>query len=330
MSGLAYLTFTMFPFDRQLPGKDLDVEQKLSMDRTVSRPLSEFERLIPLFADYARYDLRLAEATITKYRDCLSFILRDLPHIKSPTDITLTDITLLKKKTFERGANETRVNSMIFALRKFLQYCRSYHGLGTINEKDIKPMKIPFRQKQCLTAAEMRQFLDGINGKTLPGARMKALAVVLCTSGMRISEALSLDWQKIDWNLKEANIIGKGNKERTVYFDDEALGWLRAYKLKREDNNPAVFVTLRAVPKRLRPFDLSKIFKHYAAIAGIKKKVTPHTLRRSMASVCAENGMKMEQLQQILGHSSILTTAKHYVIVNKQAVKESLNKFLKF
>ena len=315
---------------QQPPAPVLAIPQKLSLDCKDSWEVSAFEALIPQFIDYARYDLRLAENTVVKYKDCLYFIIRDLPHLKTPGQITLVDITLLKRKVFERGGHEPRVNSMIFALRKFLAYCQEIHKLDTINPKDIKPMKIPKRQVVFLTKEEVNKLLGSIKSTTKPGLRMKALMSVLLASGMRISEALSLSWDDIDWEHKEASVIGKGNKQRTVYFNDEALGWLRTYKLKRNDYNPALFVTFTNPPKRLQPYDLSKQFKHYVQKAGIKKKITPHILRHTMATIMSINGADIRNIQQILGHSDIETTAKYYLGVDQRAVKESHAKFLKY
>ena len=219
---------------------------------------------------------------------------------------------------------------MIFALRKFLAYCQEIHKLDTINPKDIKPMKIPKRQVVFLSKEEVNKLIGSIRSNTKPGLRMKALMSVLLASGMRISEALSLSWDDIDWEHKEAVIIGKGNKQRTVYFNDEALGWLRSYKLTRKDKNPALFVTFAKEPKRMRPYDLSKQFKHYVQKAGIKKKVTPHILRHTMATIMSINGADIRLIQQILGHSDIETTAKYYLGIDQQAVKAAHNKYLDF
>lgn len=308
----------------------LAMSQKFPTDCKDSRAIYDFEVLIPQFIDYARFDLRLSENTVIKYGDCLHFLARDWPHLSSPTEITLSDITVLKRRVFERGGHEPRANSMIFALRKFLTYCKEIHKIDTINPKDLKPMKIPKRQVVFLSKEEVNKLLGSIRSDTKPGLRMKALMSVLLASGMRISEALSLSWDDIDWDHKEAVIIGKGNKQRTVYFNDEALGWLRAYKLKRNDSNPALFVTFASEPKRMKPYDLSKQFKRYVQKAGIKKKVTPHILRHTMATIMSQNGADIRNIQLILGHNDIETTAKYYLGVDQRAVKEAHNKYLDF
>jgi integrase/recombinase XerD len=289
-----------------------------------------FQEIINKFIYYIQYELNFSITTVAKYKDNLFWIQKQLPHVLNPSRISTLDITLLKQKIKEGGARESRINSHIFALRKFLGYCNTILKISTINPKEIKPMRIPKRQVVYLTKEEVHKLLENIKADTKPGLRMKALMAVLLASGMRISEALSLNKDDIDWENKETVIIGKGNKERTVYFNDESLGWLRAYLLKRNDANEALFVTFRKNPQRMKPYDLSKQFKHYSQKAGIKKKLTPHILRHTMATIMSINGADIRQIQQILGHSDIETTAKYYLGTDQEAVRQAHTKYLKY
>jgi integrase/recombinase XerD len=146
---------------------------------------------------------------------------------------------------------------------------------------------------------------------------------------MRISEALSVDVEDIDWEHKEIIIIGKGNKQRTVFLSDRAISWLQMYLLRRNNDHPALFTTFGKL-ERLKPYDLSKQFKHYAQSAGLKKKVTPHILRHTAATIMSFNGADIRTIQQILGHSDIKTTAKYYLGVDKEALREAHTKFLRY
>lgn len=288
-----------------------------------------FQELIPLFADYVIYDLRYSPKTAKKYSESLQWILRDLPQVVYPQDLSLPAITELKKRILIRGAKECRVNSILFPLRKFLTYCNEVYQLPTINPKDIKPMKIPKREVSYLKKEEVEQFVSGMNTSTLPGLRMRTLVELLLSTAMRISEALSISRDDIDWVGKEVVIIGKGNKQRTVFLNDRAISWLQMYLLRRKDNNPALFVTF-GTPKRLEAYDLSKQFKHYAENAGLKKKVTPHILRHTAATLMSHQGADIRIIQQILGHSDIETTARYYLGTDKASLKEAHAKFLRY
>ena len=96
-----------------------------------------FIYLIPKCLDYWRYDEELAEETIGKYETSLKRILRDLPHISSPVDLHLEDITELKKIMKERGVGPAGLNGAVFALRKFLAYCRDVQKMAVLDPKDI-------------------------------------------------------------------------------------------------------------------------------------------------------------------------------------------------
>jgi integrase/recombinase XerD len=288
-----------------------------------------FGALVPRFLDYSRFELRSSEATVRKQQDCLCWIQHDLPHVGVLTQLRLDDITTLKKRVFARGAREARVNSMIFALRTFLRYCRKVHRLDTLDPKDIAPVKLPKRRVVFLTPEEIRRFLAAINPKTFSGARFMALTQVLLATGMRIGEALSLNRVDIDWENRQATIVGKGNKERTVFFSAESLEWLRRYLDRRVDTCEALFVTL-GTPRRLKPFDLPKLFKRYRMRAGITKKLTPHILRHTMATLLRNNGCDITYIRDLLGHSDISITAEFYVGTSERLLKDAHDKYLRF
>ena len=292
--------------------------------------IQTFQELVPKFLDYFRIEVGFSEETIDKYGESLGWMQKDLPNIAGPSVLTLEDVTILKKQMLARGVGASRINSIVFALRKFLGYCNEVLKITTINLKEIKPMKIPKRQVIFLTPEEIRQFVDSINYKSgKRGMRMRTLVEVLLATGMRISEALALNREDIDFKNKEVKIIGKGNKERYVFLTDRANFWLQEYLTKRTDNNVALFITMGGA-KRLTRFDLSKSFKHYAKLSGLKKKITPHILRHTMATTIFRNGGDIRYIQELLGHSSIETTAQYYMGTDKRAVKEAHAKFLKF
>jgi integrase/recombinase XerD len=285
--------------------------------------------LIPRFLDYSLYELRSSPATVRKQRDCLLWIQRDLPHVVRPQDLRLDDATTVKKRVFARGASESRANSMVFALRSFLKYCRRVHKLDTLDPKELSPVRLPKRRVVFLTPEEIKRFLSVIHPWTIAGLRFMALVQVLLATGMRIGEALSLDRNDIDWENRHASIIGKGNKERTVFFSPESLEWLKRYLKRRVDTCEALFVTTGEA-HRLKPFDLPRYFKHYRERAGITKKLTPHILRHTMATVLSHNGCDIKHIKDLLGHSDISITAEYYVGTDERVLKDVHQRFLRF
>ncbi len=259
-----------------------------------------------------------------------------LPEVQNPSDLRLEHVTKIKKQTLARisratgrGCGPSRVNSFVYSLRKFLTYCRDVHKLPTLDPKEIKPMKIPKRQVVFLTKDEVRQLLGSIDVNTKYGLRARTLMEVLLDTGGRISETLNLNRDSINLQTKEATIIVKGNKELVVFFNDRALEWINKYLQSRTDDNPALFVTFGKA-KRLARYDLGKEFRRYAAKAGIKKKVTPHTLRHTAATIMLENGCDIRYIQELLGHSDIRTTAQYYLGTDKRALKAAHTKFMNY
>ena len=289
----------------------------------------DFQSLLLKCIDYWRYDAELAEETILKYQQVLGRIFRDLKGVTSPLQLRIDHITELKKIMKQRGVGPAGINSAVFALRKLLTYCRDIKKLKVLDPKEIMRAKDVKREIVSLIKEEIIAFLKTMNIKTIRGLRMRALCQLLLSTGMRISEALSLNRNDLDWERGEVQIIGKGNKQRTVFLTKEAGKWIRLYLEKRKDDNPALFVTIGS-PKRLRRYDMSKQFKVYARKAGVNKKVTPQTLRRTFASILVNNGSNLFAVQQMLGHADIKTTSKYYISADKEAIKAAHKKYLSF
>jgi site-specific recombinase XerD len=146
---------------------------------------------------------------------------------------------------------------------------------------------------------------------------------------MRISEALSLNRSDIDWETGEAHIIGKGGKQRRVYFSDAALEWIRRYLAHRHDDEPAVFTAQGLTPRRLAPGDAWRQFQRHSLRAGLSKRVYPHMLRHTMATTLLANGCPIGHIQKMLGHQRLTTTCQYYLGVMSDAeVKAAHRRYL--
>src|SRR5207249_6696209 len=166
---------------------------------------------------------------------------------------------------------------------------------------------------------------------TQSGLRDRALAEVLCITGMRIAESLSLNRAQIDWETQMAQIIGKGNKPRKVYFTDSALAWIRQYLDGRHDDHPALFVTQGENPIRLNAQGSWKRFRRYAQRAGLGKRVYPHMLRHTMATTLLANGCPIGHIRTLLGHEHLTTTCKYYLGVMSDAeAKDAHTRYLSY
>lgn len=153
-----------------------------------------------------------------------------------------------------------------------------------------------------------------------------AMIDMLASTGMRIGEMVLLNRNDIDFNERECVVLGKGNKERIVYFDARTKIHLKDYVRHRTDNNPALFVSLRAPHKRMNIGGIEVRLRQIGKNLGISK-VHPHKFRRTLATMAIDKGMPIEQLQQLLGHKRIDTTLQ-YAMVKQSNVKIAHRKYI--
>lgn len=157
---------------------------------------------------------------------------------------------------------------------------------------------------------------------------LRDLAIIdmLASTGMRVGEMVLLNREDIDFNERECVVFGKGDKERIVYFDARTKIHLQNYLNSREDDNPALFVSLQKPHKRLQISGIEVRLRQYGKRLGIAK-VHPHKFRRTLATMAIDKGMPIEQLQQLLGHRRIDTTLQ-YAMVKQSNVKIAHRKYI--
>lgn len=157
-------------------------------------------------------------------------------------------------------------------------------------------------------------------------SRDLAIIDLLYSTGIRVGELVNLNISDIDFEERECVVFGKGDKERKVYFDAKAKIHLQEYLNKRQDNNPALFVTLDAPYARLKISGVEIRIRNLGRMLNMEK-IHPHKFRRTMATRAIDKGMPIEQVQKLLGHSQIDTTMQ-YAIVNQTNVKTSHQKYI--
>lgn len=146
-----------------------------------------------------------------------------------------------------------------------------------------------------------------------------AIIDILISTGIRVGELVHLNRSDINFAERECIVLGKGDKERPVYFDAKTKIHLQNYLATRTDSNPALFVTLNAPWNRLSIAGVEHVLAKLGSQSKVKH-VHPHKFRRTMATMAIEKGMPIEQVQKLLGHAQIDTTL-HYAIVNQSNVK---------
>ena len=186
--------------------------------------------------------------------------------------------------------------------------------------KRITKIKTPVKVKKEFTNIEIEKMRDGITD-----VRTRAVFELLLSSGIRVGELVRLNRDDIYYNSLTFKVLGKGNKERLCYFNDTAKYYLQKYLKTRNDNNPALFVTLS------KPYERVGINGHERRIRELGRKVGvdnahPHRFRRTAATIATKRGMPLEEVQKFLGHENIGTTMI-YVNVDKNTVKLNHSKY---
>lgn len=157
-------------------------------------------------------------------------------------------------------------------------------------------------------------------------ARDLAIIDLLYSTGIRVGELVRLNRKDINFNDRECIVLGKGDKERKVYFDAKAKIHLQEYLKMRADDNDALLVTLDAPHVRLKISGVEIRLRNLGKQANVER-IHPHKFRRTMATRAIDKGMPVEQVQKLLGHSQIDTTMQ-YAIVNQSNVKESHRRYI--
>lgn len=153
-----------------------------------------------------------------------------------------------------------------------------------------------------------------------------AIIDMLASTGMRVGEMVNLKRSDIDFQERECVVLGKGDKQRTVYFDARTKIHLQKYLDTRNDDNGVLFVSLRDKSKTLGIGGIENLIRNLGKDAGIKK-AHPHKFRRTLATGAIDKGMPIEQVQQLLGHKRIDTTLM-YAMVKQSNVKASHRKYI--
>ena len=153
-----------------------------------------------------------------------------------------------------------------------------------------------------------------------------AMIDLLNSTGMRVGELVKLNISDINFNERECIVLGKGDKQRKVYFDAKTKIHLQSYLKSRDDENDALFVSLLKPHNRLNISGVEIRMRNLGRRLNINK-VHPHKFRRTLATRAIDKGMPIEQVQQLLGHSKIDTTLQ-YAMVNQNNVKNSHRKYI--
>jgi site-specific recombinase XerD len=300
-------------------------------------PLSEH---LSAFLEFLEIGKNQSRKTLENYNHYLKRFTNFSGEIESQ-DITLDLIQkfrlhlnrLADPRTKQTLSKKTQSYHLI-ALRAFLKYLAK-NDIPSLAPEKIDLPKIPKRTVEFLTREEVERLLEVIPPTAL-GQRDRAIVELLFSTGLRVAELVSLNRAQVDLKHREFMVRGKGNKPRIVFVSLRAVSYVEAWLKLRTDNFVPLFLNFgrsrdkgeigTGEKRRLTAWSIAALVRKYARLAGIIKKVTPHTLRHSFATDLLFNGADIRSVQELLGHASI-TTTQVYTHVTDAKLREVHEKY---
>lgn len=280
------------------------------MDETVSEPL-----LISDFCDALWLEFGLSERTRASYRSDLLQFSRWLT--ESGAGVGLAEVKRVHVlgylgTAFSRGDKATTSARRLSCLRRFYRYLLRESLVAEDPTLKVESPQVARRIPDALSEADVEALLDAPVVDEPIGLRDRAMLELLYACGLRVSELVGLVLSQVNLNQGVIRIMGKGSKERLVPMGAEAADWLSRYLrqgravLAGRRQTDAVFPGRDGAGLTRQAFWYR--IKHYARTAGIRKPISPHTLRHAFATHLLNHGADLRVVQMLLGHSDLSTT----------------------
>ncbi|MGL5153096.1 MAG: site-specific tyrosine recombinase/integron integrase [Clostridium sp.] len=254
----------------------------------------------------------MSERTIKNYGYML---LKFANFYKMPVaSITTMDIRVFLAKTYQ-DKKASSVNSVINILKSFFGWLVQEEYIIKNPMLKIKSTKVPKRTREALDQEQLEKFKAAAEND-----REKAIVEFLASSGCRLGELISVKIADINWTERSLYVIGKGNKQRKIYFSIKAKLLLQKYIENRNGDSEYLFSTQKKPFKNIGPRGVQEIIKKILKRSELDKNVFPHLFRHTFATQSLNSGMSMPVLQKILGHEQASTT-QIYAQLNDENVR---------
>ncbi|TQV76780.1 site-specific tyrosine recombinase XerD [Aliikangiella marina] len=283
------------------------------------------EQQISLFVDHLWMHDGLSQHTLNSYRTDLTLFARWLALQSS--SLIEADNGLIQSFVAARGAHQYSARStarMLSCLRRFFGYCLETGLLEKDPTAQIVSPKLAKSLPHSLSESDIEALLAAPDKEDLLGIRDLAMLELMYASGLRVSELIAIEFSQISLHQGVLRVLGKGSKERLVPFGENAADAVERYLKTTRPNflgNRAcdhLFISKRGQAMTRQTFWYR--IKFYAQQAGIKKHLSPHTLRHAFATHLLAHGADLRTLQMLLGHSDLSTT-QIYTHIAKERLK---------
>ena len=306
----------------------LDNSQMLKLQNTLDEMISDSEEIVPLkssmdllesFLSTKRLEGR-SEKTLGLYRFTISKMIAAVD--KNVCLLTTEEIrNYLSEYQSRNGDCKATIDNIRRNLSSFYKWLEDENYIFKSPLRRIHKIKTQIVVRETYSDEELERLRDGCKY-----ARNLAIIDLLNSTGIRVSELVGLDIDDIDFNERECIVLGKGDKERVAYFDARTKIHLKEYLATRDDDNPALFVSIRKPATRIQAGGIEIMLKRMGEQCNVEH-VHPHRFRRTLATTAINKGMPIEQVQRLLGHEKIDTTLR-YAQVQQSNVKISHQKYI--
>ena len=306
----------------------LSISQMKKLQEVLLKNMKEQEENISETSNYDYLKMFIAakkiegcsDRTVTYYKSTVEHLLKciDTPIRKITTDEIRSYLAQYQEKG---GCSKTTIDNIRRNISSFFSWLEEEDYILKSPMKRIHKIKTVQPVKETISDELIERLRDACLCK-----RDLAIVDLLYSTGIRVGELVRLNIDDISFEERECVVFGKGDKERRVYFDAKAKLHLQDYLKERDDDNPALFVTLDAPHQRLKISGVEIRIRSWGRSINAEK-IHPHEFRRTMATRAIDKGMPIEQVQKILGHSQIDTTMQ-YAMVNQSNVKNAHRKYI--
>lgn len=261
-----------------------------------------------------------SERTIKYYKEIIEKFVNSFD--KSIKQISTSEIrNYLSNYKDNSSCGSTTIDNIRRVLSSFFSWLEDEDYIIKSPVRRIHKIKTAVVVKKVLTDENLERLRDECEN-----IRDLSLIELLISTGMRVGELVNLNINSLNFEDRSCIVLGKGNKEREVYFDAKTKLHLKEYISKRNDSNDALFVSMREPHQRLSISGIELIIRTLGINSNINK-VHPHKFRRTLATMAIDKGMPVEQVQKLLGHVKI-ETRMNYALVNQSNVKISHRRYI--
>ncbi len=285
------------------------------------------------FKAHLQLERSLSDATVEAYLNDVEKLTQYLDTRANPTPpsaITLNDLQDFLKWVSNLGMTPSSQSRMISGIRNFFRYLLSEQVITNDPTELIDTPRLKRSLPDVLSFPEIEAMLAAIDHSKPDGQRNRAIIEVMYSCGLRVSELVNLKISFLYLDAGFIRVIGKGDKERLVPVGSEAVRYIKIYLQQRKaqtarpGDEEVLFLNRRG--GKLSRVMIFMIIKELALKAGIKKDISPHTLRHSFATHLVEGGADLRAVQEMLGHESI-TTTEIYTHLDREYLRETLIRF---